>query len=84
MNTQPQSSQFLTLEDSAQVDAALLASNEKFLTRLTVSSLKLLKHIAQEYAVNIEDLTTTQIIAWFEKDSKLRREQGSEGAYLQW
>ena len=84
MNTQPQSSQFLTLEDSAQIDAALLASNEKFLTRLTVSSLKLLKHIAQEYAVNIEDLTTTQIIAWFEKDSKLRREQGSKGAYLQW
>lgn len=84
MNTQPQSSQFLTLEDSAQVDAALLASNEKFLTRLTVSSLNLLKHIAQEYAVNIEDLTTKQIIAWFENDSKIRREQGSKSAYLQW
>lgn len=84
MNTQPQSSQFLTLEDSAQVDSALLASNEKFLTRLTVSSLKLLKHIAQDYAVNIEDLTTPQIIAWFEKDSKIRREQGSKDAYLQW
>jgi hypothetical protein len=84
MNTQPQSSQFLTLEDSAQVDAALLASNEKFLTRLTVSSLNLLKHIAQEYAVNIEDLTTPQIIAWFEKDSKIRREKGSDFAYLQW
>ncbi|WP_009633028.1 hypothetical protein [Synechocystis sp. PCC 7509] len=84
MNTQPQSSQFLTLEDSAQVDAALLASNEKFLARLTVSSLNLLKHIAQEYAVNIEDLTTRQIIAWFEKDGKIRREQGSESAYLQW
>ncbi len=84
MNTQPQSSQFLTLEDSAQVDAALLASNEKFLARLTVSSLNLLKHIAQEYAVNIEDLTTSQIIAWFEKDSKIRREQGSKAAYLQW
>ncbi|MBA2749679.1 MAG: hypothetical protein H0U45_13325 [Tatlockia sp.] len=84
MNTQPQSSQFLTLEDSAQVDAALLASNEKFLTRLTVSSLNLLKHIAQEYAVNMEDLTTKQIIAWFEEDSKIRREQGSKSAYLQW
>lgn len=84
MNTQPQSSQFLTLEDSAQVDAALLASNEKFLARLTVSSLNLLKHIAQEYAVNIEDLTTPQIIAWFEKDSKIRREQGSDSADLKW
>lgn len=84
MNSQPQSSQFLTLEDSAQVDAALLASNEKFLTRLTVSSLKLLKHIAQEYEVTIEELTTPQIIDWFEKDSKIRREQGSKFAYLQW
>jgi len=84
MNSQPQSSQFLTIEDSHKVDAALLASNEKFLARLTVSSLNLLKHIAGEYAVNIEDLTTAQIIAWFEKDSKIRREQGSNFAYLQW
>lgn len=84
MNAQPQSSQFLTLEDSAQVDAALLASNEKFLTRLTISSLQLLKHIAQEYAVNIEDLTTPQIIEWFEKDSKIRRESGAKSSYLQW
>ncbi|MFB2922059.1 MULTISPECIES: hypothetical protein [Aerosakkonema] len=76
--------QFLTLEESANVDAALLASHEKFLTRLTISSLKLLKHIAQEYGVTVEDLTTPQIIAWFEKDGKIRREQGSEAAFLKW
>lgn len=68
------STQFLTLEESAKVDAALLAANEKFLTRLTISSLKLLKHIAQEYNVAIEDLDTQQIVAWFEKDGKIRRE----------
>lgn len=85
MNTQQQpSTQFLTLEESAKVDAALLASSEKFLTRLTISSLKLLKHIAQEYQVAIEDLTTAQIIAWFEKDGKVRREQGVDAAYLKW
>lgn len=83
MNAQ-QPSQFLTLEESAKVDAALLASNEKFLTRLTVSSLKLLKHIAEEKGVAVEDLTTEQIIAWFEQDGKIRREQGIEAAYLQW
>ncbi|MBD2179822.1 hypothetical protein H6S82_03480 [Planktothrix sp. FACHB-1355] len=76
--------QFLTLEESAKVDAALLASHEKFLTRLTISSLKLLKHIAQEYGVTVEDLTAAQIIAWFEKDGKIRREQGSEAAFLKW
>lgn len=83
MNAQP-STQFLTLEESAKVDAALLAANEKFLTRLTISSLKLLKHIAQEYGVAIEDLDTQEIVAWFEKDGKIRREQGIEAAYLKW
>jgi hypothetical protein len=87
MNLPPEqqpSAQFLTLEESAKVDAALLSSPEKFLTRLTISSLKLLKHIAQEYDVKIEDLTTQQVIAWFEKDGKIRREQGIESAYLNW
>ncbi|MBD2250185.1 hypothetical protein [Nostoc parmelioides] len=82
--SQQPSTQFLTLEESAKVDAALLSSPEKFLTRLTISSLKLLQHIAQEYGVSIEDLTTQQVISWFEKDSKLRREQGIEASYLKW
>lgn len=85
MDAQQQpSTQFLTLEESAKVDAALLSSPEKFLTRLTISSGKLLKHIAQEYNVAVEDLTSQQIIAWFEKDGKIRREQGTEAAYLKW
>lgn len=76
--------QFLTPEESVKVDAALLSSPEKFLARITISSLRLLKHIAQENGVAIEDLTTQQVIAWFEKDGKVRREQGSEAAYLKW
>jgi hypothetical protein len=78
------STQFLNLEESAQVDAALLSSPEKFLTRLTISSFRILQHIAQEYKIPIEDLTTKQIIAWFEKDAKIRREEGVEAAYLKW
>lgn len=81
---QQPSTQFLTLEESAKVDAALLSSPEKFLTRLTISSLRLLKHIAAEYDVAVEDLTAQQVVAWFEKDGKIRREQGIEAAYLQW
>ncbi|NJM71674.1 MAG: hypothetical protein HC862_16510 [Scytonema sp. RU_4_4] len=76
--------QFLTLEESANIDAALLSSPEKFLTRLTISSLRLLKQIAEEYEVKIEDLTAQQVITWFEKDAKIRREQGIEAAYLKW
>jgi hypothetical protein len=83
LNQQP-STQFLTLEESAKVDAALLSSPEKFLARLTISSQRLLQQIAQEYSVKIEDLTAQQIVAWFEKDSKIRREQGIDAAYLKW
>lgn len=76
--------QFLTVEESSKVDAALLSSPEKFLTRLTISSLRLLQIIAQAYEVPIEELTPQQIIDWFEKDSKIRREEGIEAAVLKW
>ena len=81
---QQSSTQFLTPEESYSVDAALLSSPEKFLTRLTISSLRLLKHIAQENGVAIDDLTAQQVLAWFEKDGKIRREQGIDAAYLKW
>jgi hypothetical protein len=85
MNIQQQpSTQFLSIEESAKVDAALLTSPEKFLARLTISSLRILQHIAQEYDIKIEDLTAQQIIDWFEKDGKVRREQGIDAAYLKW
>ncbi len=86
MDIPPQqpTTQFLTLEESAKIDAALLSSSEKFLTRITISSLKVLKHIAQECGVAIEDLTTQQLITWFETDAKIKREQGIEASYLKW
>ncbi|TRU84602.1 MAG: hypothetical protein EWV76_04545 [Microcystis novacekii Mn_MB_F_20050700_S1] len=76
--------QFLTPEESADVDAALLTSPEKFLTRLTISSLRLLKIIAEDMGVTLEELSHKQVIQWLEKDSKLRREQGIEAAVLKW
>jgi hypothetical protein len=80
----PPESQFLTLEESARVDAALLSTHEKFLTRLTISSWRLLIQIAQDSGMAVEELTTEQIVAWFEKDAKIRREQGVEAAFLKW
>lgn len=76
--------QFLSTEESADVDKALLSSHEKFLTRLTISSQRLLKQVAQDNGVSIEALTHQQIIDWFEKDGKIRREQGPESAFLKW
>ena len=81
---QQPTTQFLSLEESAKVDAALLSSPDKFLTRLTISSLRVLQEIAKENSIAVEELTTQQIIAWFEKDSKIRREKGVEAAFLKW
>lgn len=84
--TNPQQSeiQFLTSEESADVDMSTLSSSEKFLTRLTISSLRLLKVIAKDCNIPIEELTHQQILKWFEKDSKTRKEQGKEAAVLKW
>ncbi|MDY6784160.1 MAG: hypothetical protein SW833_16705 [Cyanobacteriota bacterium] len=76
--------QFLTEAESADVDKALLSSPERFLTRLTISSLRLLKIIAKEYKIPVEELTHQQVVDWFEKDGKIRREQGVEAAVLKW
>lgn len=79
-----QQQQFLTPEESADVDKALLGSQEKFLTRLTISSLRLLKIIAEDRGVSMEDLTHQQVIDWFEKDGKIRRDKGADAAILKW
>ncbi|BAQ59698.1 hypothetical protein GM3708_103 [Geminocystis sp. NIES-3708] len=76
--------QFLTPEESLEVEKALLTSSEKFLTRLTISSLRLLQVIAQDLNISINDLTSEQIIIWMEKDSKTRKEQGKDQAVLKW
>ncbi len=76
--------QFLSPEESADVDAALLSNSEKFLTRLTISSLRLLKIIARDTEVAVEELTPKQVITWMENDSKVRREQGIDAAVLKW
>ena len=75
---------YLSPEESADVEAALLTSPEKFLTRLTISSQRLLQKIAQEYRISVEELSHKQIIEWFENDSKVKREQGDDAGSLRW
>lgn len=79
-----QSLQFLTPEESAEVDKALMTMPEKFLTRLTLSTARLLGYIAKDLATPIENLTPAQIIAWFETDSKRKQEQGIQASVLKW
>ncbi len=83
-NIQESTRQFLTNVESEDINAALLSSEEKFLTRLTISSWRLLQIIAKDLNLPIEELTPKQIVAWFEQDGKVRREQGKEAAVLKW
>ncbi len=79
-----QSPQFLTSQESNKVDKALLSSPEKFLARLTISSLRLLKTISKDLQVPLEHLTYEQVIEWFEKDARIRQENGIDAATLKW
>ncbi len=76
------SQEFITTAEAASVDRALLSTHEKFLARITVSSLRLLAKIAADQGVAIEDLAPDSIIAWFEADSKRRLVEGESA--LKW
>ncbi len=60
---------FLTPEESAEVDKALMTSRDRFLTRIALYSLRSLKKIAQESA--IEETTPQQVLAWVEQDESI-------------
>ena len=67
-----------SIQQSIQVDASF----ENFFTNLVVASLRPLKQIAVESEGAIEQLTVKQVVAWFVKDGKIRREQGVDAAFL--
>ena len=75
---------YLTHAEAVAVDKALLSTHEKFLTRITISSLRMLQQIAEHEQVKVEELTPQQIIKWFERDAELKRSQGDTAGSLQW
>ncbi|XVE87925.1 hypothetical protein DITRI_Ditri19aG0027600 [Diplodiscus trichospermus] len=74
---------FLSLEEAGLVEISGLSTHEKFLCRLTISSLNLLRVIAEQEGCSIEELNAGRICDWFVKD-KLKREQNIDSAVLQW
>ncbi|NJL69215.1 MAG: hypothetical protein HC849_07545 [Oscillatoriales cyanobacterium RU_3_3] len=69
-------------DESIKGSIELDASFENFFTNLVLASLRPLKQIAVESEGAIEQLTVKQVVAWFEKDGKIRREQGADAAFL--
>ncbi|XP_058073157.1 uncharacterized protein LOC131221877 [Magnolia sinica] len=74
---------FLSLEEAGLVEISGLSTHERFLCRLTISSLNLLRVISEQEGSPIEELNAGRICDWFLKD-KLKREQNPESAVLQW
>ncbi|GMH15812.1 hypothetical protein Nepgr_017653 [Nepenthes gracilis] len=70
------------MEEAGLVEISGLSTHERFLCRLTISSLNLLRVIAEQEGHSIEELNAGRICDWFLKD-KLKREQHIGSAVLQ-
>lgn len=75
---------YLTQAEALDVETAMLSTHEKFLARITISSLRLLQQIAQEEQVKVENLTPKQITQWFERDAETKKSEGAAAGSLQW
>ncbi|MBM0742802.1 hypothetical protein JOY44_14495 [Phormidium sp. CLA17] len=73
-----QSAEFLTPEECAEVDKALLTSHDKFTTRVTIYALRSLKQIAQKTDIPIATLQSTQIEEWVYQDESLQKAGDSD------
>ena len=71
-SSQPASTEFLTPEECAEVDKALMTSHDKFTTRVAIYALRSLKQIAQEQGVAIKQLAPLQVVEWVEQDESLQ------------
>jgi hypothetical protein len=76
--------QFLTLEEAHAINGAMLSMMEKFMTRITISSMRIIIKIAQEKNIHAEQLAASQVIQWIEQDSQICKEQGEDAAFLKW
>ncbi|MEB3211922.1 MAG: hypothetical protein VKL39_11235 [Leptolyngbyaceae bacterium] len=68
----PDSNDFLTPEEAAKVDAALLTSRDKFSARVAIYSLRVLKQIAAENQMAIAQVSPDDIIQWVNHDEAVK------------
>lgn len=65
--------EFLTPDECAAVDLALLTAREKFSARVAIYALRSLKQIALQSSVAIDSLQTYQIVEWVNQDESLQQ-----------
>jgi hypothetical protein len=72
--TPPQIAHWIEQDDTLKPEVGFDSSFKSFFSQLVISSLKPLTQIAQVDGVAIEDLSLSQVIAWFEQQAKARIE----------
>jgi hypothetical protein len=64
--------EFLTVEECAEVDKALLTARDKFTARVAIYALRSLKQIAAQSATTVAHLEPDAISRWIETDPSLQ------------
>lgn len=75
--------EFLTYEEVAEVDKALLTAQDKFLARVSLYSLRALKQIAAAENLPVDAVTDRQVADWIEQDESLRQAIGADPGFQQ-
>lgn len=66
--------EFLTAEEAAKVDGALLVTKDKFVARLAIYALRSLQQISRETGKTIEEITPTEVAQWIQKDESIQQQ----------
>lgn len=67
-----EATEFLTPQECAEVDKALMTSQDKFAARVAIYALRSLKQIAQQNGTAIAQLTSEQVEDWVYQDESLQ------------
>lgn len=81
-SSQPAPIEFLTVEEVTEVDRALLTTQDKFMARVALYSLRTLKKITEVTGQSIESVTPEQIEDWIAQDEAIQQAIDSDGVFL--
>ncbi len=73
--------EFLQPEEAAKVDAALLSSQEKFLTRLAIYALRSLQQISQRTNTPADEITPQQVADWIQEDATIQKQVDVDASF---
>lgn len=74
--------QLLTVEESAQVDAALMTSQDRFSTRMAIYALRVIRSIAQAQGMRVEAVGRAEIQHFLAADESMQAAIAAQGMEL--